>query len=371
MRTDTDDYRSLFLHDVPLMDVRAPVEFVRGAMPGAINIPLLDDDQRAQIGIRYKHAGQDEAVRLGLELATPEIRKQRLQAWLSHCQENPEGYLYCFRGGLRSRTTQQWMAEQGIDYPLVKGGYKAMRRFLLDELEVSLRQVPLVCVSGLTGAGKTRLLRQIPCHIDFEALANHRGSAFGGDPLDRQPAVIDWENAVSVALLKHRHSNPGKPIFIEDEGRMIGRINLPDCLYAAMLKAPRAVLEVDIEARIRLIREDYIQHSWPAYQAAHGESAEQEFSCFVLDNLARIQKRLGGERYQRVWECFNAALQDFFSRGDLNGFDDGIRILLEQYYDPMYRYQIEKKKPDVIFTGPETQFLQWAKQYCEASVIEE
>lgn len=366
MRDDTRDYRQLFLHDVPLMDVRAPVEFERGAFPSATNLPLLDDHQREQIGIRYKHAGQDEAVRLGLELATPAIRRQRLNAWLEYCTHYPQGYLYCFRGGLRSRTTQQWIRAQGVDYPLVQGGYKAMRRFLIDELEDAARTVPLICVSGLTGVGKTRVLRQIPHHIDFEALANHRGSAFGRDPLDRQPSVIDWENAVAIELLKHRSKYPGKAVFIEDEGRLIGRINLPECLFQAMLRAPRAILEVDTDTRIELIREDYIQHAWPAYQQAYAERAEEEFSCFVLDNLARIQKRLGGERYQQVRGCFSEALQAFYRDGEISGFDQGIRILLEQYYDPMYRYQIESKKPEIIFSGPEADFVLWAENYCAA-----
>jgi tRNA 2-selenouridine synthase len=361
---NTSDYRQIFLQDLPLMDVRAPVEFSKGSFPTATNIPLLDDQQREQIGIRYKHAGQDEAVRLGLELATPEIRDERLQAWLSYCEKNPQGFLYCFRGGLRSRTTQQWLREQGVDYPLVQGGYKAMRRFLIDELEQSATAVPLVCVSGLTGVGKTRLLRKIRHHIDFEGIANHRGSAFGGDALDLQPAVIDWENKVAIEFIKHRDSFPGKPIFVEDEGRRIGRVNMPDYLFAALLKAPRAILQVATETRIKVISEDYILHSWPAYQQAYGETAEREFSFFVLDNLGRIQKRLGGELYQQVKQCFEHALKVFFRDGSVAEFNDGIKILLEQYYDPMYRYQIQNKKPEIIFEGPEKEFLQWVEEYC-------
>jgi tRNA 2-selenouridine synthase len=363
-REDTSDYRQLFLQDQPLMDVRAPVEFIKGAFPTATNIPLLDDEQREQIGTRYKSVGQDEAVRLGLELATPEIRAHRLQAWLGYCENNPQGFLYCFRGGLRSRTTQQWMRQQGVDYPLVQGGYKAMRRFLIDELEQSAREVPLVCVSGLTGVGKTRVLRNIRHHIDFEGLANHRGSAFGRDVLDRQPTVIDWENRVAIEFIKHRDRFPGKPLFVEDEGRRIGRVNMPDFLFSALLKAPRAILRVATETRIRFIGEDYILHSWPAYQQAYGDAAEQEFSFFVLDNLQRIQKRLGGEQYQRVKQCFEYALKAFFNNGSVAEFNDGIKILLEQYYDPMYRYQIKNKQPEIIFEGPEKEFLEWAEEYC-------
>lgn len=366
MRDDTSDYRQLFLNDVPLMDVRAPVEFVQGAFPTATNIPLLDDQQREQIGIRYKNAGQEEAIRLGLELATPDIQAQRLEAWTTYCNKYPQGFLYCFRGGLRSRTSQQWLQQQGVEYPLVRGGYKAMRRFLIDELEQSAREVPLVCVSGLTGVGKTRVLRKIRHHIDFEGLANHRGSAFGGDALDQQPSVIDWENQVSIEFIKHRDKFPGKSVFVEDEGRRIGRVNMPDYLFSALLKAPRAILQVDIETRIQLIRDDYIQCNWPDYQQAFGDSAEAEFTRFVLDNLARIQKRLGGDRYQQVKQCFEPALKTLFKDDSVAGFDQGIQILLEQYYDPMYRYQIKDKKPEIIFEGPEAEFLQWAEEYCTA-----
>ncbi len=364
MPEDTSDYRRLFLDDAPLMDVRAPVEFERGAFPTAVNIPLLDDAQREQIGIRYKNAGQDEAIRLGLALATPEIRAARLRQWLEFCASHPNGYLYCFRGGLRSRTTQQWIREAGVDYPLVNGGYKAMRRFLIDELERSLRDIPLVCVSGLTGVGKTRVLCQTRHHVDFEGLANHRGSAFGRDPLDRQPSVIDWENAVSIEMLKHRCRYPGKPLLVEDEGRLIGRINMPDVLFEALLRAPRAILQVEREARVQLITDDYIRHAWPAYQAAHGDAAEEAFSGFVLDNLERISKRLGGERYRQVRESFETALRRFFANGDAGGFAAGIEILLEHYYDPMYRYQIESKRPEIVFEGAESEFLQWAEEYC-------
>ena len=363
MSEDTSNFRELFLQDTPLLDVRAPVEFERGAFPNAINIPLLDDRQREQIGIRYKQAGQDEAVKLGLELATPEIREQRLRQWLEFCNAHPQGFIYCFRGGLRSRTTQQWIREQGVDYPLVRGGYKAMRRYLIDQLDNAAEQLPLVCIGGLTGVGKTRVLRRIRGHIDLEGLANHRGSAFGRDAEDRQPGPIDWENRVAIEFVKHGNRYPGLPVFVEDEGRCIGRITIPDKLYAAMLKAPRAILQVDLPRRIELIAEDYIENAWPAYRQAHGDAAEVEFSGFVLDNLARIQKRLGGERYKRVREIFTSGLREFFASGDVSEFSEGIRILLEQYYDPMYRYQIETKKPEILFEGPEAELLEWAENY--------
>ena len=361
MFEEVHDYHLLFVDDVPMMDVRAPIEFIRGAFPAATNIPLLDDNQREQVGTRYKQAGQDEAIRLGLELATPEIRQQRLDHWLKFCQSHPDGVLYCFRGGLRSRTAQQWISDQGIDYPLVSGGYKAMRRYLIDQLENSVQQVPLVCVSGLTGVGKTRLLLKLAHHIDFEGLANHRGSAFGRDPFDRQPAVIDWENSVSIEFIKHRAKQTEGAVFVEDESRRIGRVNMPENLYAALLKAPRAILQLDMNERVALIRGDYITRNWPIYQQSFPETAEKEFSQFVLDNLARIQRRLGGDHFKQVHHFFNLGLQQLFADGSVEEFDNGIRILLEHYYDPMYRYQIETKQPEIVFQGEETEFLEWAE----------
>jgi len=366
MRSDTDNYFELFINDIPLMDVRAPVEFSKGAFPSAANIPLLDDSQRQEIGTRYKNAGQEEAIELGLKLATPEIRRQRMKAWKEFCRQNPQGYLYCFRGGLRSRTTQSWIREQGIEFPLIKGGYKAMRRYLIDELETSVDTVPLVIVSGLTGSGKTRVLQQISHHIDFEGIASHRGSAFGRNASDAQPSVIDWENRVSIEFLKHRCRYPGKSVFVEDESRRIGRICMPDALYDKMQAAPRAILEVDIDDRIQLISEDYLLNAWPQYQQTFADRAEIEFSRYVLDNLKRIQRRLGGEKYKMVSQCFECALKDFFANNSVTGFSDGIRVLLTDYYDPMYRYQLASKSAPIIFTGPEHEYLEWAESYLSA-----
>ena len=367
IRDDSDNYLKLFLDDVPMMDVRAPVEFEKGAFPCSANIPLLDDKQREQIGIQYKNAGEEEAIELGLKLATPEIRAQRLEQWLEFSRRHSQGYLYCFRGGLRSRTTQSWLREQGVQFPLIKGGYKAMRRFLIDELDISVETVPLVIVSGLTGSGKTRILKKIQHHVDLEGIANHRGSAFGRDAADTQPSVIDWENQVSIELLKHRHRFPGKPVFLEDEGRCIGKVNMPENLHQKMQKAPRAILDVDIESRIQLIGEDYIVNAWPKYQALYGDLAEVEFSRYILDNLARIQKRLGREKYKQVRQCFETALTKFYADQESSGFDEGIHTLLIDYYDPMYRYQLSKKVTQIIFQGPESDYLEWAKNYIDTA----
>ncbi|MFT5717427.1 MAG: tRNA 2-selenouridine synthase [Oleiphilaceae bacterium] len=359
-RSNSTDYLSLFLNDTPLMDVRAPIEAVKGSFPSSINHPLLDNEQRHEIGIRYKQQGEQAAIQLGLALATPEIRSQRYKQWISFCEQNPEGYLFCFRGGLRSRTTQQWLKEQGYHYPLVTGGYKAMRRFLIDELDNNIKALNVVSITGPTGSGKTRVLQKIRHHVDFEGLAQHRGSAFGRNPQDTQPSNIDWENAVSVSFLKHRHNFLNAPLFVEDEGKLIGRVSMQKNLEIMCKSNPLVLLEESMEQRISMTKEDYIDNLWPAYQKAYTVDTEHHFTEYVLGSLSRIKKRLGGSRYKEMNSCFTSALTHFFSTGDSNQFSDGIHILLRDYYDPMYAYQRSEREGKIIFKGNQKEVIEWA-----------
>ncbi|MBY0410253.1 MAG: tRNA 2-selenouridine(34) synthase MnmH, partial [Burkholderiaceae bacterium] len=133
MAENLTDYRHIFLNDVPMMDVRAPVEFGQGAFPGVANLPLMNDEERHKVGTCYKQNGQDAAIALGHRLVSGAPKQERIAAWAAFAQAHPHGVLYCFRGGLRSQTSQQWLhSEAGIDYPRVIGGYKAMRTFLLE-----------------------------------------------------------------------------------------------------------------------------------------------------------------------------------------------------------------------------------------------
>ncbi len=226
-----DDYRSLLLNDIPLLDVRAPVEFDQGAFPLAENFPLIDDQEREAIGIRYKNLGQDEAIKLGHELVQGEVKSQRVQHWQDFFEQNPQGVLYCFRGGMRSKISQQWIYEQtGTIYPRVKGGYKAMRRFLIDELEISAQQLKPVMLGGRTGIGKTVLLQRLDQQVDLEGIYHHRGSVFGKH-VTPQPSQIDIENRLSIELLKIRNKEYSQ-IVLEDEGTNIGSRAIPDVLFA-------------------------------------------------------------------------------------------------------------------------------------------
>ena len=363
-RPDTDHYRELFLKDVPLLDMRAPVEFNKGAFPCSENIPLLDDKQREAVGTCYKKKGQDAAIELGWQLATPDIREQRIRAWQHFIQRHPQGYLYCFRGGLRSRLSQQLVTEAGTPYPLIKGGYKAMRRFLIDELEQNCESMPLTLVSGRTGSGKTLVIHELAHALDLEGLANHRGSAFGRQ-LQPQPSQIDFENSLSIAVMKqlHKHS---QPVFAEDEGRMIGGVNLPMSFINRMQQAPLAVLETPIAERIDIVLADYITGAYPQYTAQFGEEeGAQKFSEQILGNLSRIRKRLGGVRFTQLHGQFSDALGQLINHNNADGFRPGIQLLLTDYYDPMYDYQQGKRDGRVVFRGNRVAFIEWAKTWTQ------
>ena len=358
-RGDTADFERLFLEDIPLIDTRAPAEFSRGAFPCATNLPLMSDEERAAVGTCYKQQGQDAALRLGHELVQGATREGRLQRWQEFARAHPEGYLYCFRGGLRSQIVQQWLAQSGVAYPRITGGYKAMRRFLLDTLEARVRDSEFVLVAGATGTGKTRLIQALPRAVDLEGLAQHRGSAFG-HLLTPQPSQIDFENALAIALLKL--SRGEGPVLLEDEGRLIGRLSLPEVLRERMAAAPLLVLEYPLDARIDVVLEDYIVDLGRRFSAAYGGDGPARHRERLLGDLARTRKRLGGERYRAIAETMENAFDRQQREGDLSLHREWIGHLLADYYDPMYRYQLSRREGRHLCTGDRDQVRRFVEQ---------
>lgn len=360
-RPDTNDYLQLFLNDAPLMDVRAPVEFEKGAFPTAMNHPLMNDDERHQVGICYKEQGQDAAIALGHQLVQGDIKQNRIDQWVQFASNHPQGYLFCFRGGLRSRQTQQWIHEAGVDYPLVTGGYKALRRFLIDQMDALVDRLPMYIISGRTGTGKTRVLLETPNPIDLEGMANHRGSSFGRT-LTPQPSQIDFENRLSVALLKAAHQGRG-PLAIEDESRLVGQCALPLRLRERMTEAPLIILERPLEERIQIIITDYVTDMLSAYLARDGEEdGWLNFREYLLSALGRIKKRLGGERHKQLRQIMEAALDEQRRSNQTTRHEDWIKVLLHDYYDPMYDFQLEKKQERVALRGNAEALCQWAEE---------
>ena len=352
-----DDYRSLFLNQTPLLDVRAPVEYLQGAFPTAENFPLINDEERDVIGKEYKNMGQDEAIKLGHQLVKDEVKNNRVNHWKTFFEKHPEGVLYCFRGGMRSKISQQWIYENtGIIFPRVKGGYKAMRRFLIDELENSVKHIQPIVLGGRTGIGKTILLDKLNQQIDLEGLFHHRGSVFGKH-VTPQPSQIDIENNLSIALLKQRNKNITQIVF-EDEAPNIGSRRIPEILFNKMKSAPLIQLEASVDERIDITFQEYIIEALAEHQQFYGnEIGFTKWSDQLNEAIDKIQRRLGGVRYQQLKSILNEAINIHQSNGSTELHKDWIRSLLVDYYDPMYDYQFSKKQERVIFKGSQDDVL--------------
>lgn len=352
----TSEFRRLFLNHTPFIDTRAPVEFAKGALPGSTNLPLMSDQERAAVGTCYKHQGQDAAVALGHSLVCGEIKAQRVNAWVEFAQRNPQGYLYCWRGGLRSQICQQWLHQAGCVYPRVAGGYKAMRRFLIQEFERICAQQPMLLLAGRTGCNKTALINALPHAVDLEGLANHLGSSFGRLP-SGQPTQLSFENALAVALLKTEQglTSAREPIILEDESRTIGRCGIPTQLLHTMKASPIVLLEAPLEERIQHTHRNYILRRLTDWQTLAGEAAG--FDAFANDltqSLLRLRNRLGGVRHQQIAKLLAQALEAHRA-GDVEPHRAWITSLLVNYYDPMYDYQLAAKTCAMVFRGNRTE----------------
>lgn len=358
MHADITDLQSLFIADVPLMDVRAPIEFHKGAFPNAVNLPLMSDEERHRVGICYKQQGPDKALALGHRLVSGTIKADRLAAWIDFTRAHPQGVLYCFRGGQRSAIVQQWLLAEGVHCPRVAGGYKAMRSFLLETLDTAAAQCRHTILGGLTGSGKTEVLTRLTHGVDLEGLANHRGSSFG-KRLTPQPAQVDFENALAIRLLRLRHAGISN-IVLEDEGRFIGSCSLPLALHQQVRSSPLVWLDEPLAARVTRILDDYVIE----LHTALGKAMDQDQTWVALSDrlqrsLAGIARRLGMERYQRLSVIMQDALGHHQRHGDPSRHRDWITSLLVEYYDPMYASQRNAYEQRLVFRGTRIEVLEY------------
>jgi tRNA 2-selenouridine synthase len=321
-------FADLFVRGTRFIDVRAPIEFHAGSIPGAVNLPLLTDEERHQVGLTFKQQGQQAAIELGHRLVSGAVKESRMQAWLEELETHPQAVIFCFRGGLRSQIVQAWLAESGVHRPIIEGGYKALRRFLIEVLETRPRDLKFLVVSGPTGSGKTAYLHASgQPFLDLEEIAAHRGSAFGG--MGRQPTQVDFENALAVKLF--HLANSSEAILIEDESRRIGQRAIPEVLFLKMNSSPKIRLEVSFEARVENIFRDYILQS-----ILGAERDLQKFADFRRAVTA-ISRRLGGLRAQEIMHDLNASQSEFEAGRGLESNRIWIRKLLQWYYDPLYK----------------------------------
>lgn len=349
-RSNSKDYRQIFLSDAPMIDLRAPCEFEQGAFPQSLNLPLMNNKEREQVGICYKQSGQDSAIELGHQLVDGEVKSKRVNDWKTFAKNHlSDGFMYCFRGGLRSRTSQKWLADAGFELPLVEGGYKAMRSFLITETERLAGCTNIHIIAGLTGTGKTDLLLKQANTIDLEALANHRGSSFGRR-INPQPNQINFENSLAVQLIKHESDN-NTFLLLEDEGRLIGSRSIPLVLKNKMDQSPLIMIEENLEFRVEQIFKDYVTKMFMEFEQSFNEIALQKYREFLISSTVKIGKRLGGVSLNHMLNLINKAIDCQQSTGDYSKHRDWIVYLLKKYYDPMYAYQMSKKQNRIRFRG--------------------
>lgn len=305
--------------DVPIVDVRSEGEFAAGHIPGAISMPLFNNAERADVGTLYKQQGQRVAILKGLQYAGARMSEMAAQA--IELATAGKIAVHCWRGGMRSGSVA-WLFERvGLEVSVLTGGYKAFRRQCRAAFAAPRK---LIVIGGKTGSQKTKILLELSARgaqvIDLEGLANHRGSAFGYAPSAWQPAQEQFENELGIRLMRLALD---KPLLVEDESRLIGRMHIPDSFWLQMRSCQVYVLDWSLEDRVAFLCEEY---------QAPAES--------IRDNLNAIRKRLGPERHKHALEALDA-----------NDRAEICRIILD-YYDRAYSYGLSQRKPESISNLP-------------------
>jgi tRNA 2-selenouridine synthase len=361
-----NQFRDLFLTDTPFLDVRAEGEFGKGTFPMAVNIPILNNEERAEVGICYKEEGNEAAVELGHRLVSGDIRDRRVQAWCDFAKGHPGTHIYCWRGGMRSNLARQWIREAGIEVPLIEGGFKALRRLMIETIDQAAAEVPLIRIGGKTGTAKTVLINELAAGVDLEGHANHRGSSFGRR-VSGVPTQIDFEHALGIDLLRKRQALPGSTLVVEDESRRIGACAVPQDFFDKMASADVGVIEMPLDFRVQRILNEYVIEMTAEFMAAHPDDGWELFVDYLTQSLVRVRKRLGHENFQNISGLMDAALNKQKSADDTSDHEAWITELLARYYDPMCDYQLGKQEGKIAFRGSYDEVLAWADERSRVS----
>ncbi len=303
---------ALQLSDVIFLDTRTPLEFEDDHLPGAINLPVLSNEERAVVGTIYKQKSKEEALEKGKDFF-----QQKMPDFLNEVEKHKDKTLIvnCWRGGMRSRVIVDLL--NSLDYTALQleGGYKAYRAYVREQLENFQLKPKLVVLWGLTCTGKTELLSHFPNALDLEGLAQHRGSLYGGIGLHPRSQKA-FEN---LLWWKLRELNEQKCILMEGESRKIGDVQMPDFLYKAMLKGIPVLVTRSMDQRAEHALKEYF--STP-------ESLRQ-----IKEVTAHLFKVISKQQQQEALH--------FLEEGKNK---EAVKILLEYYYDPLYGHTIDRKK---------------------------
>ncbi len=292
-----------------IIDVRTPLEFAEDHLPGAVNVPLLTDAERVEVGTLYKQTGPQQARQRGLELTCG-----RFGAMVGEIAALASGrpiLTYCWRGGLRSLSMAILLEMSGYPVVQLRGGYKAFRSLVLAYFEDFTPPASLIVIHGMTGTGKTTFINGLDqqkwTSIDLEGLANHRGSAFGEVGLDQALSQKRFDTLLWDAF---RRAPGDRPIVLEGESQRIGKISLPGTLYEVMAASCKVWCSAALDTRVERLAVEY---------------AREEYREAMAVALERIKKKLGGQRH--------AELADLLAAWDIEGLGRG---LIEHYYDKLY-----------------------------------
>lgn len=311
------DFLNLRQHH-PVVDVRSQGEFEEGHILGALNIPLLNDEERVVVGTTYKQQGQQQAIREGFRLVGP--RLSDIIEKTERIAQGKEVLVHCWRGGMRSNNFAQFVGMAGVKTQTVEGGYKAYRQVAVESFQ---RPLQIILLTGCTGSGKSEVLRELAAQgeqiLDLEALAHHKGSAFGGLLMPAQPTTEQFQNNLFEEILKLDLS---KRVWVEDESIAIGKIFLPKELWQTMSQSPLVQMNVAKEVRIQRLADEY------------GPADRDEF----LQIMIKVTKKLGGQH-------FNAAKEKLL-QGDMASTID----ILLTYYDKAYLNSIDKRNSKITLS---------------------
>jgi len=302
--------------EISIIDVRSPAEFIKGHIPGAINIPLFNDEERAKVGTMYTKSGREASVLLGLKLVGPKLADYIRIARTNKSKKKI--YIHCWRGGMRSASIAWLLDIAGMDVTVIVDGYKSYRRFIRKQFEC---QQKLVLLGGLTGSGKTDILHALKRMgeqvIDLEGIANHKGSAFGALGMKEQPTNEQFENNLYEFW---RFLDRSIPVWLEDESRSIGRISIPDPLYKQMSSSPLMLINLDKKKRIQRLVSEYSKY----------DIVDQTGS------VEKIRRKLGGDMANKAIIALD--------NNDFNKFTD----IILTYYDKAYNSGISKRYKSTI-----------------------
>ncbi|NIQ96826.1 MAG: tRNA 2-selenouridine(34) synthase MnmH [Desulfuromonadales bacterium] len=295
------------------VDARSPSEYAEAHVPRSVNVPILDDEERSRVGTLYKQEGSQAARRLGVEIVSPKIPALIEQVAAVRPERRLPVVVYCWRGGMRSRALTDFLNLAGIEARQMLGGHKAFRAHVR-EFFAEGELARMLVLRGLTGVGKTRILKQLEAEgypvLDLEGLANHRGSAFGGLGLPAQPGQKHFESLLWDAL---KAGSPQGYFLTEGESRNIGRCKQPDRLFEALQAETTLWINAGLDFRTEVILEDY--------------PAADELRRAFEEPIRALKRRLGKQTVEHFL--------DLLKRGEWRQL---VRELMEFYYDPLYNH---------------------------------